>query len=125
MKKCIQITIALLGILMLSAAFTSCDKLNNGGSGSSSKFYYKASGSIQVQGSISDILSAPSVADYQTAINNAVGSGAVAQNDAAVISACESVYAKHKQFTGKLSGSVTIERATDGGQSTTLKTYTY
>lgn len=124
MKKFLKVSIALLGILVLSAAFTSCDKQNNGGS--SSKVYYKASGSIQITYTGGFSIGGPSVADYQEAINSAVGSGAVTPNDAAVISACEAVYAKHKQFTGgKLAGSAVIERVTDGGQSTTLKTYTY
>ena len=93
MKKFLKIAIALLGLLVLSAAFTSCDKENGGGS---SKVYYIASGQIKISGS-GFSLTGPSVADYQNAIDKAVGSGAVTPNDAAAISACEAVYATHKQ----------------------------
>ena len=116
MKKFFKVSAFVLGLLVLGALFTSCNNLDSG----KKTVAYIAEGNVG--GGIS---AAFVVANFQAAINNAVGSGYVQQNDSKVISACDAYYKTLSSDTS-LSGSVKIRKVPyEGGSGTVIKEYTF
>lgn len=113
MKKILKISVAVLGILLLGAMFSACEK---NVTPQSKTVRYIAEGNA-FGGTLSTLFI---IAQFQAAINNAVGSGDVQENDAKVIAACDAYHNTIKD-TPKLEGTITITK-TPGG---TIKTYTY
>ena len=121
MKKIMMTLAAVICCAMISTVFTSCSKSDDG----TDLYYYQASGNITAVNTGMGGMFV--VTDYTTAIEKAVGTGATAQNDQKVISACDAVYASHKaEYGSGLSGTVRIVRTkVDNNSNTTIKEYTY
>lgn len=116
MKKFFQFFVVALAIVVLGAMSSSCSNVDP----SSKKVAYVAEGSLK-----GETIPGMGIAQFQQAINNAVGSGYVEANDSKVIAACDNVDKSLKSNT-KLEGTVNIiKKAYSGGSSTTVKTYKY
>lgn len=119
MKKYLMTLAAVLCCVMVSVVFTSCSKDDDS---DSDLYSYVAEGNATVTGT----LYFP-ITDYTSAIQSAVGSGLVKQNDQKVIQACDAVYSKHKSdFGTSIKGSIQIKRSKSGSSSSeVIKEYTY
>lgn len=116
MKKIFKISVVALGFLLLGAMFSSCntniDPMNG-------KVAYVAEGSVS-----GGVAASLVVANFQAAINGAVGSGYVQPNDSKVIAACDKVHNSLKDDKS-LDGSVSIVKKPSSGSQTVIKKYTY
>lgn len=117
MKKILKISVAVLGILLLGALFSSCEK---NASPQSKMVRYVAEGNA----SGSSITTLFLIASFQAAIDNAVGNGFVQENDAKVIAACDA-YHNTILYEPKLQGTINITKTPMGGTQSTIKTYIY
>ena len=116
MKKFFKVSALVLGLLVLGAMFTSCSNVTP----KSTTVAYVAEGSVSGGISASFV-----VANFQAAIDRAVGTGYVQENDAKVISACDNMYNSVKEDK-TLDGTVRIvKKPSSGGSSSAIKTYTF
>ena len=117
MKKILKISVAVLGILLLGAMFSACEKPNNP---TSTQVRYVVEGNAGG----STITSVIIIAAFQAKIDNAVGYGYVQENDSKVIAACDAYHNTIKDEP-KLTGTINITKTPMGGTQSTIKTYTY
>lgn len=121
MRKYLMTLAAFLCCAMVSVVFTSCSKDDD--NSDSDLYSYVAEGSATVTNAFVVPLT-----DYTSAIQSAVGSGLVKQNDQKVIQACDAVYSKHKsEYGSSISGSIQIKRSKlgDSNSEQVIKEYTY
>jgi hypothetical protein len=124
MKKYLMAAVALICMTITCVAFSAC---NSEEDESSSIVYYRANGSMSSTGSDA-ILAAFAVADYTTAITNAIGGDYIkGSKDSEVIAACDKVFEKHRANHPSWSGYVTITKyqGMDDENGTVIKSYQY
>ena len=121
MKKFMMTFAAVLCCAMIATVFTSCSKDDD--DSNQAVYKYVAEGDITVISGFTF-----GVAEYQSAINNALGNTVLTvKDDAKVVAACEAVYASHKaQFGDKIKGYVKVIRYKYSGEdATVIVEYTY
>ena len=121
MRKFMMTFAAVLCCTMIATVFTSCSKDDD--DSNQAVYKYVAEGDITVTGSFT-----LGVADYQSAIDNALGNAVLTvKDDAKVVAACEAVYARHiAQYGNKIKGSVKVIRYKNGkDDATVIVEYTY
>ena len=124
MKKAIKIAVALMGLVLLSAAFSSCNKQNNP---TIDQAYYRAVGDITILNPGQSGLYG--LTDYTNAIKEVAGDGVTTPKDDIVVEACNEVYLKHLfVYSNTISGWAEIRRFSAKGSEkdyTVLQKYTY